>query len=137
MVQPNHQDLSVRRQCELLGVARSGLYYEPVEESRDELALMKRIDVMHTERPFYGSRQTMLALRREGLEINRKRVQRLMRAMGLEGMAPGPNTSRPHPEHVVYPYLLRGVKVNRPDHVWAADITYIPLEHGWASGNNR
>ena len=132
MVQPQNEALSVRRQCTLLGLSRSGLYYQPDPVSSEELALMKRIDVMHTQHPFYGSRQTSFALRREGIEVNRKRVQRLMRVMGLYGMVPGPHTSNPHPEHVIYPYLLRGMQVTRPDQVWAADITYIPLETGWA-----
>jgi len=132
MVQPEYPDLSVRRQCDLLSVSRSGYYYEPVAVSRQELALMRRIDEIHTKQPFYGSRQTARALRREGRTVNRKCVQRLMRVMGLEGMVPGPHTSKPHPEHVIYPYLLRNVPVVRPNQVWAADITYIPLESGWA-----
>ena len=132
MVQPEHPELSVRRQCELLGVSRSGLYYEPVEVSAEELSLMKRIDALHLLRPFFGSRQITLTLRREGEELNRKRVQRLMRVMGLWGNVPGPHTSTPHPEHVIYPYLLRGLEIVRPNQVWATDITYIPLAHGWA-----
>lgn len=132
MVQPEHERLSVRRQCELLGLARSGVYYQPVEISAEELALMKRIDKLHLSRPFYGSRQITFALRRKGEDLNRKRVQRLMRVMGLWGQVPGPHTSKPHPEHIVYPYLLRELDVIRPDQVWATDITYIPLAHGWA-----
>ena len=131
MVQPGHE-VSVRRQCALLQVARSGLYYQPVEASAEELALMRRIDALYLKRPFLGSRGMTLALRQEGQVVNRKRVQRLMRLMGLEALAPGPHTSRPHPQHPVYPYLLRGVDVVRPDQVWASDITYIPLETGWA-----
>jgi putative transposase len=131
LVQPQHE-LSLRRQCELLQVARSGLYYQPVEVSPDELALMRRIDGVYLERPYYGSRRMTVALQAEGREVNRKHVQRLMRLMGLEGMAPGPHTSRPHPEHVIYPYLLRGLKVVRPNQVWATDITYLPLAYGWA-----
>ncbi len=117
MMQPEHERLSVRRQCELLGLARSGVYYQPVEVSAEELALMKRIDALHLSRPFYGSRQITLALRRRGEELNRKRVQRLMRVMGLWGQVPGPHTSEPHPEHIVYPYLLRGLDIVRPDRV--------------------
>jgi putative transposase len=132
MVQPDHKRLSVRKQCELLDLSRSGYYYEPVEVSQEELALMERIDRIHLASPFFGSRQLRFALRQEGLEVNRKRVQRLMRIMGLEGMAPGPNTSRPHPEHEVFPYLLRGLEVTRTNQVWCADITYIQLAHGWA-----
>lgn len=132
MVQPVEGGPSVRRQCELLEVARSGLYYRPVEVAAEELLLMRRIDKLYTARPFLGSRKLVLALEKEGKSVNRKRVQRLMRLMGLEAMVPGPHTSRPHPEHPVYPYLLRGLDVVRPDQVWATDITYVPLAHGWA-----
>ena len=93
---------------------------------------MRRIDKLYTARPFLGSRKLVLALEKEGASVNRKRVQRLMRLMGLEAMVPGPHTSRPHPEHPVYPYLLRGLDVVRPDQGWATDITYVPLAHGWA-----
>jgi putative transposase len=132
MVQPGDDELSVRQQCALLQVSRAGLYYEPVEESAEELALMRRIDMLYLERPYYGSRRMTVALGQEGLEVNRKRVQRLMRTMGLEGMAPGPSTSCPPPEHPRFPYLLRRVDIVRPDQVWSTDITYIPLEQGWA-----
>jgi putative transposase len=132
MVQPGAEELSVRQQCTLLQVSRAGLYYEPVEASAEELALMRRIDMLYLERPYYGSRRMTVALGQEGQRVNRKRVQRLMRIMGLEGMAPGPSTSRPHPEHPLFPYLLRKVEIVRPDQVWSTDITYIPLERGWA-----
>jgi putative transposase len=124
--------LSVRRQCELLRVSRSGLYYEPEPTTPEQLALMRRIDELHLKYPFYGSRKLADALRSEGNEVNRKRVQRLMRLMGLEAMAPKPRTSEPHPEHVVYPYLLRGLKIGRVNQVWATDITYIPMQTGFA-----
>lgn len=127
-----HTELSIRRQCELLGLARSTLYYVAVDVSPEDIALMKAIDQIYTRWPFYGSRRIVLELRRGGHDVNRKRVQRLMRTMGLQALVPGPHTSRPHPEHRIYPYLLRGVNVSRPDQVWAADITYIPLESGWA-----
>jgi putative transposase len=130
MVDPQG-DLSVRRQCELLRVSRSGLYYDAVATSQEELVLMRRMDELHLQWPFYGSRKLSLALRAEGHEVNRKRVQRLMRLMDLESIAPKPKTSEPHPEHVVYPYLLRNVEIVRPDHVWAADITYIPMRTGF------
>ncbi len=123
--------ISVRRQCSLLGLARSSLYYQPVEVAAEDLALMRRIDELYLKLPFYGSRRMALALVDEGLEVNRKHVQRLMRIMGLEGMAPGPSTSRPHPAHVKYPYLLKGLHVVRPDQVWATDITDLPLAHGF------
>jgi putative transposase len=131
MVQREAPELSVRRQCELLHVSRSGLYYEPEPTSPEELALMRRIDELHLKRPFYGSRKLADALRKEGWEANRKRIQRLMRLMGLEAMAPKPKTSEPHPEHVVYPYLLRGLSICRVNQVWATDITYIPMRTGF------
>lgn len=130
MIDPE-EDLSVRRQCELLHVSRSGLYYEPVPPSAEELALMRRIDELHLKSPFYGSRKLSHVLRAEGWEANRKHVQRLMRLMGLESMAPKPKTSEPHPEHVVYPYLLRGLLISRANQVWATDITYIPMKAGF------
>jgi putative transposase len=126
------QGISLRRQCELLGVSRSGLYYEPVGTSAEELALMRRIDELHLKWPFYGSRKLCQALRAQGLVVNRKHMQRLMRLMGLESVAPKPATSKPAPEHPVYPYLLRNLVVSRPNQVWAADITYIPMARGFA-----
>ena len=132
LVQPGHAAVSVRRQCELLRLARSSIYYEPVEVSSEELGLMRDIDRIFTKRPFYGSRKVAFELCREGHDVNRKRVQRLMRIMGIAALVPGPHTSKPHPEHPIYPYLLRGLDITRPDHVWATDITYIPLAQGWA-----
>jgi len=131
LVQPDSTELSVRRQCELLSLTRSMLYYEPVEVSAEEVEVMKEIDRIFTKWPFYGSRKVLLELGVSGHEVNRKRVQRLMRVMGLQALVPGPHTSKPHPEHPIYPYLLRGVEVTQPNQVWASDITYIPLEHGW------
>lgn len=124
--------VSMRRQCELLGVSRSSLYYEPVEPDAEELALMRRLDELHLEHPTFGSRMMSRTLKAEGIQVNRKRVQRLMRLMGLESIAPKPNTSKPAPEHPVYPYLLRNLKVCRVNQVWAADITYIPMAQGFA-----
>jgi putative transposase len=123
---------SMRRQCELLGVSRSSVYYVPVEPEAEELELMRRIDEMHLKFPFYGSRSIARELRGKGYRANRKRIQRLMRVMGLESVAPKPNTSKPNEEHPVYPYLLRGLRIDRPNQVWATDITYIPLAHGFA-----
>jgi putative transposase len=123
---------SMRRQCELLAVNRSSLYYAPVEPDAEELALMRQIDELHLKRPFFGSRMLTQTLKKKGLVINRKHVQRLMRLMGLESMAPKPKTSSPAHEHPVYPYLLREVKVGRVNQVWAADITYIPMLRGFA-----
>lgn len=126
------ESLSMRRQCELLGINRSGLYYESVGPDPEDLALMRRIDELHLEVPFYGSRRVARELRSRGLVVNRKRIQRLMRLMGIEAIAPKPNTSQPEPEDPVYPYLLRGLRIDRPNQVWAADITYIPLARGFA-----
>ena len=131
MVQPNTKP-SMRRQCEILSVTRSSLYYEAVGPDEEELALMRRIDELHLKRPFFGSRMIARTLKTQGTVVNRKRVQRLMRLMGLESTAPKPNTSKPAPEHPVYPYLLRGLTISRPNQVWASDITYIPMAHGFA-----
>jgi len=123
MIQRDSPDLSVRRQCELLRISRSGLYYEPEPTSPNELALMRRIDELHLKHPCFGSRLLAVTLRGEGRDVNRKRVQRLMRLMGIESMAPKPKTSEPHPEHVKYPYLLRGLAISRVNQVWATDIS--------------
>jgi putative transposase len=128
-VQPN---ISLRRQFELLSVGRSGTYYEPAGIDADELAVMRRIDEIHLKWPFYGSRKLCETLRNEGTVVNRKRMQRLMRLMGLESVAPKPDTSKPHPEHPVYPYLLRNLAISASNQVWATDITYIPMAHGFA-----
>jgi len=124
--------LSMRRQCELLGVSRSSLYYQPIGQDPEELALMRRMDEIHLEHPFFGSRVMRQILKAEGQTVNRKRVQRMMRKMGLESLAPKPRTSKPAPEHPVFPYLLRKLKVTKVNQVWAADITYIPLPHDFA-----
>ena len=131
MVHFGHESVSVRRQCELLSLHRSTVYYQPVEVSQEELALMRFIDEQYLKTPFYGSRKMVQALGQQGHPVNRKCVQRLMRLMGLEGLAPGPNTSRPHPEHAKYPYLLRGLEVTRANQVWSSDITYIPMARGF------
>ena len=131
MVERPADDLSVRRQCALLNLARSGVYRpRPVVEA-DDLALMRRIDELHLELPFYGSRRMMFELNKEGRGVNRKRVQRLMRVMGIEALVPRPGTSKAAPGHKIYPYLLRGLAIGEPNHVWAADITYIPMAHGF------
>ena len=124
--------LSTRRQCELLAVPRSSVYYEPVAPDAEELALMRRIDELHLQHPFFGSRMITQTLKAASTVINRKRVQRLMRVMGLESTAPKPQTSTPAPDHPVYPYLLRGLAIARPNQVWATDITYIPMARGFA-----
>jgi len=123
-------DLSIVAQCRLLKVARSTLYYRAAPVSADDLRLMRRLDEQYLATPFYGSRRMVVVLRREGEAVNRKRVRRLMRLMGLEAIYQKPNTSRRHPEHKVYPYLLRDLTIDRPNQVWCADITYIPLAKG-------
>lgn len=122
----------MRRQCELLGVNRSSLYYEVALPDAEELALMRQIDELHLAHPFFGSRMMSQTLRQKGIVVNRKRVQRLMRLMGLESTAPKPNTSKPAKEHPVFPYLLRNLTISRINKVFAADITYIPMAHGYA-----
>jgi putative transposase len=123
--------LSVRRQCELLGLSRSSLYYEPARETGENLRLMRRIDEQYTDCPFYGSRRMTAWLIEQGEEVNRKRVQRLMRVMGLEAVYPKPRLSTAGKGHRVYPYLLRGVTVERADQVWSTDITYVPMTAGF------
>ena len=123
--------ISMRRQCELLQVCRSSVYYEPAATNPEQLALMRRIDELHLKHPFYGSRKLARCLKSEGNEVNRKQVQRLMRLWGIEGIAPNADTSRPAPEHATYPYLLRNVKVCRVNQVWSTDVTYIPMAHGF------
>ncbi len=126
--------LALTRQCDLAGVARSWVYGAAASDRVDawDLQLLRLIDEQYTRRPFYGSRRMVVYLLEQGHTVNRKHVQRLMRVLGLAGMAPGPATSTPHPGHKIYPYLLRGVAVTRPNHVWSTDITYIRLEHGFA-----
>src|SRR6478736_7061157 len=123
--------LSAMKQCRLLKVARSTLYYRPAPVSADDLAVMRRMDELHLAWPFYGSRRMVAVLRREGWPVNRKRIKRLMRLMALEAIYRKPNTSRKHPDHKVYPYLLRGLVIDRPNQVWCADITYIPMAKGF------
>jgi len=131
MIEPDDK-LSVRRQCELLRVSRSGLYYEPKPTSSEELKLMRHIDELHLKWPFYGSRKLTQALKTGDREINRKRVQRLMRTLEICAIAPKPDTSKPAPEHPQFPYLLRGLRISRVNQAWAADITYIPMAEGFA-----
>jgi putative transposase len=131
-------EVPLTMQCELASIPRSSVYRRMEAAARqqcldeEDVELRALIDEEYTNRPFYGSRRMVVFLRRRGHTINRKRVQRLMREMGLAGMAPGPATSKPHPEHKVYPYLLRGVAVTRPNQVWSTDLTYIRLARGFA-----
>jgi putative transposase len=131
LVDPSHPDLSVRRQCELLGLPRSSFYYEPAPQTSENLRLMGLIDRQYTGYPFYGSRRMTAWLNREGEEVNRKRVQRLMRLMGIEAIYPRPSLSSRNHDHRVYPYLLRDVPIVRRDQVWSADITYVGLPTGF------
>lgn len=124
-------DLPVTRQCELLDVARSSYYYQPRPRPEADLDVMARIDAIHLERPFLGSRRIAEELADDGLPVNRKRVQRLMRVMGITALYPKPHTSRPNPGHRVYPYLLRGVTIDHANQVWSVDITYVPMAHGF------
>ncbi len=133
MIEPGHLELSIVKQCELLNLPRS-TYYRNTDwssETEDNLHLMSLIDEEYTRRPFYGSRKMRDYLRRLGHLVNRKRVQRLMRKMGIQSVAPKPNTSKPAPQHKIYPYLLKGLKIDRPNQVWCTDITYIRLPGGF------
>ena len=125
-IEPELPGLSVRRQCELLGLNRSSWYYQPTGESAENLGWMRRIDEQYLKTPFYGSRKIA-----EQLGIDRKRAQRLMRLMGLEAIYPKPRLSRNDAEHQIYPYLLRNVAIVRPNQVWSSDITFVPMPRGW------
>jgi putative transposase len=132
MIEPGHPRLSIVRQCALVGISRSGFYYQGKGESPLNLKLMRLIDEQYLKTPWYGSRRMARHLRKhEGYWVSRKRVRRLMDKMGLLAVFPRPRTSQPHPDHRVYPYLLRGVTVNRPNMAWCSDITYIPLRCGF------
>ena len=131
MIEPNHPDLSIGRQCALLSISRSSFYYEPKGETELNLDLMRVIDKQFLETPFYGVRQMTWHLRNEGHLVNEKRIRRLMRLMGLMPIYQKPNTSRPAKGHKIYPYLLRGLCVDRPNQVWCADITYLPMRRGF------
>lgn len=130
MITPS-ESLSISSQCRLLDISRSSFYYQPKPMSEEDLKLMRLIDEQFLKTPTWGSRSMRNHLRRLGYKVNRKRVQRLMRIMGLEPIYPKPRTSRPHPDHKVYPYLLRDLTIDRPNHVWCADITYIPMRRGF------
>lgn len=125
------ENLSIGTQCRLLGLARSTYYYTPAPESEENLRLMRLIDELYLKRPFYGSPRMTGELRDMGWKVNEKRIARLMRVMGLQAIVPGPHTSKPHPEHRIYPYLLRNLDIARPNQVWCADITYVPMSRGF------
>lgn len=130
MIDRTH-DLPVTRQCEILALPRSTAYYRPAPESAENLALMRRIDELHLEFPFAGARMLRDLLRQEGVRAGRKRIARLMAKMGIEALYRKPNTSQKGPGHKIYPYLLRGLTIDRPNQVWAADITTIPMRRGF------
>ena len=130
-MEEDHPHLSIVEQCDLLGLSRSSYYYAPTAVSTDEMKLRVIVDEIYTERPHYGSRNITVVLRAMGYEVNRKRVQGIMRDMGIAGTQPGPHTSKPHPEHRKFPYLLRNMTITGPLQVWSTDITYIPLVNGY------
>ena len=130
MIDPTHP-LSVSKQCKVLALSRSTAYYKPQQTSQADLALMRRIDALHLEHPFAGSRMLRDILRREDHVIGRKHVATLMKKMAIEAVYKKPNTSRRHPAHHIYPYLLRGMTIDKPNQVWATDITYIPMKRGF------
>jgi len=131
VVDRRHPSLSIVRQCRLLDISRSGLYYQPKGISEEDLTLMKLIDREYLSTPFYGARKIAAWLKSQSYSVNRKRVRRLMRTMGLKAIYRRPMTSKPAPGHQIYPYLLSGMKITRPNQVWAADITYIPMARGF------
>ncbi len=130
-MEPKHPRLSISRQCALLDISRSSWYHEALGESQANLTLMRLIDEQFLETPYYGARQMARYLRRRGYWVNRKRVRRLMQHMGLTAIYQKPNTSKPHPQHRIYPYLLKGVAIENPNQVWCADVTYIPMRKGF------
>lgn len=131
MIEPHHPALSIRRQCELLELNRSSYYLQPAGESAENLALMNEIDRLYMKWPVFGYRMMTAKLRLGGHQVNKKRVQRLLQKMGLQAIYPHKKTSQGHPEHRIYAYLLRNLTIDRPDQVWCADITYIPLRRGF------
>lgn len=131
MIEPDHPSLSVVRQCELVSISRSGFYYQPAGETPLNLMLMRLIDAQFLETPWYGSRQMARQLRRDGHEVGRKRVRRLMAIMGLAPIYQRPRTTVPNPAHRIWPYLLRGMAIDRPNQVWCTDLIYIPMRRGF------
>ena len=131
MIRRDHPELSLSRQCRLLSISRSSVYHTPQGESAENLELMRRIDELFLKYPFYGSRQMVRHLWRDGVRVGRHRARRLMRVMGLQAIYQAPRTTTRHPEHRVYPYLLKGLAIERPNQVWTADITYIPVQRGF------
>ena len=131
LIEEDHPQISIAKQCELLGLARSSFYYPAQGESEENLQLKNAIDSQYTKTPFYGSRRMTVCLRKQGYKVNRKRIARLMREMGLQAVYPKRNLSKRHEGHKIYPYLLKGLNIERPDFVWASDITYIRMKRGF------
>ena len=131
MVDKKHAQISVRQQCRLLNIARSGLYYEPITESKVNLELLKKLDEQYMRTPYYGSPKFLNWLQSEGYDINIKRVKRLMRVLGISAIYQKPNTSRKDKEHKIYPYLLKNMEINAPNQVWCSDITYLRMKGGF------
>lgn len=131
MIEPEHLNISIARQCELLGLARSSWYYQAAPETDENLALLRLIDEEYTRHPFYGSRRMVVMMEKQGYDVNRKRIQRLMSVLGIETIYPKPSLSRADKKHNKYPYLLRGVNIKHSDHVWSTDITYIRMNRGF------
>lgn len=131
MIEPHNRKISIVNQCKALKIPKSTYYYKQKPVRTEDLELMRQIDEEYLKHPSYGSRSMRRILEKKGYKINRKRVQRLMRKMGIEAIYPKPRTSIPHPGHKIYPYLLRGMVIDRPNKVWASDITYVPMKHGF------
>ena len=131
MIQSDHPNLSLSAQCRVLNISRSTLYYRPMGQNAETLSLMKAIDKLFTKYPFFGSRQIAAWLARDGIKVGRHRVRRLMRLMGLQVVYKRPRTSKLHPAHPVFPYLLKGMEITRPNQVWCSDITFIPVSRGY------
>lgn len=131
MLEKQNIQLSLKKQCDLLGICRSSLYYKPLKMGLEDLELMRKIDEQYLKTPFYGYRRMTICLQREGYAVNFKRILRLMRLMGIEAIYQRPKTSKSHPEHKIYPYLLNEVVIDKPNQAWAVDITYIPMRRGF------
>lgn len=131
LLEPDNKELSIAEQADLLSLNRTSIYYKPLPPSEEEIAIKRRIDEIYTQYPFYGYRRITAQLRREGVMVNHKRIQRYMQEMGIQGICPGPNLSKRNKENTVYPYLLAGLTIDHPNQVWGIDITYIRLKHGW------
>lgn len=131
LLEPDNKELSIAEQADLLSLNRTSIYYKPLPPSEEEIAIKRRIDEIYTQYPFYGYRRITAQLRREGVMVNHKRIQRYMQEMGIQGICPGPNLSKRNKENTVYPYLLAELTIDHPNQVWGIDITYIRLKHGW------